>query len=64
MKLCKICGKPADTDRLLCKECYRLSRSGHLGKDIPTGKDFIINGNNTRLYSISLQTLVNTRFLH
>lgn len=44
MKLCKICGKPADTDRLLCKECYRLSRSGHLGKDIPTGKDFIING--------------------
>ena len=43
MKLCKICGKPADTDRLLCKECYRLSRSGHLGKTVPIGKDFIIN---------------------
>ena len=26
--------------------------------------DFIINGYNTRLYSISLETLVNTRFLH
>ena len=26
--------------------------------------DFIINRNNTRLYSISLETLVNTRFLH
>lgn len=43
MKTCKICGKPANTDRLLCKECLRLKRSGHLGKDIPIGKDFMFN---------------------
>lgn len=41
MKTCKICGKPANTDRLLCKECYRLQRNGHLGKELPEGKDFI-----------------------
>ena len=44
MKKCKICGKPADTDRLLCKDCYRLQRNGHLGKSIPNGKDFIHHG--------------------
>lgn len=43
MKTCKICGKPANTDRLLCKECLRLKRSGHLGKDVPIGKDFVFN---------------------
>ena len=40
MRICKVCGKPANTDRLLCSECYRLQRSGHLGKAVPNGKDF------------------------
>ena len=41
MKICKVCGKQADTDRLMCKECYRLQRSGHLGKELPKGKEFV-----------------------
>lgn len=41
MKICKVCGKPANTDRLLCKDCYKLHRNGNLDKELPIGKDFI-----------------------
>lgn len=41
MKMCKICGKEANTDRLLCRDCYRLQRNCHLGKEVPDGKDFV-----------------------
>lgn len=44
MKICKVCGKEANTDRLLCKECYRKQRSNHLGKEVPLGKEFIWYG--------------------
>ena len=43
MKICKICGNVANTDRLLCKECYRLQRNGHAGKTTPIGREFVHN---------------------
>lgn len=44
MKTCKKCGKEANTDRLLCKECYRISKLKE-PLAMPYGIEFKHSGN-------------------